>query len=121
MLFFCNKTLTIHRFLVGELDHGTYTPGNYNVLTIRAGVQEVSPQQLALLEEGKRTRKSAYIVTEAELAIATQTTKPDWILIDNEWYEVESKAECTSDVINHFEYIALKIENPNDYDSDEAQ
>jgi hypothetical protein len=112
MLFFCNRTLNCKSFLEGTLDHGIYTPGASIAFTIQAGVQEVTPQELALLDEGKRTKKSAYLITNSELRLATQTTKADQVEIDSEWYEVESKAKCASDVINHMEYIALKIENP---------
>jgi hypothetical protein len=120
MLFFANRILTVKRFLPGTMDHGRCTPGKFNTFTIHAGVQEVTPEELQLLPEGKRTRKSAFIITETELRLATATTLPDWVEIDGEQYEVESKALCRSNVINHCEYIALKIENPQDYDTEEA-
>ena len=112
MLLFCNRTLNCKRILEGTFDHGEYLPGGTNDFTIQAGVQDVTPEDLALLDEGKRTKKSAYLITNSELRLSTQTTKPDQVEIDGEWHEVESKAKCTSNVINHFEYIAIKIENP---------
>ena len=112
MLIFANRILTCTRFLEGTFDHGDYTPGATIQFAIHAGVQDVNPEELALLDEGKRTKKSAYIITETEIRLATQTTKADQVEIDGEQYEFESKSKCTSNVINHFEYIALKIENP---------
>jgi hypothetical protein len=112
MLFFANRTLACKRFLPGTFDHGDYTPGATVDFTIQAGVQDVTPEELALLDEGKRTKKSAYIITNSECLLATQTTKADQVEIDGEQYEFESRAKCTSNVINHFEYIVLKIENP---------
>jgi hypothetical protein len=112
MLIFCNRTLNCKRFLEGTFDHGDYTPGAVIEFTIQAGVQDVTPEELALLDEGKRTRKSSYIITNTEVFLATKTTKADQVEIDGEQYEFESKAKCTSNVINHMEYIALKIENP---------
>jgi len=115
MLIFANNPVTRRRFLAGTLSDGVYTPGGYSDDTILTGVQDVEPEILALLDEGKRTRKSSYLITNYEMRLAEPSLPADWVQLDGEWYEVDSKAKCRSNVINHFEYVVLKIENPDVY------
>jgi hypothetical protein len=115
MLFFANKTLTRRRFVSQTMPYGKATTGGYTDAPVAAGVQPASAQQLALLEEGKRNKINYVVISEDELNLPTSTTRADWLQIDGMWFEVSIKDPCTSGVLEHFEYVVTKIENPQDF------
>ncbi|HMD67758.1 MAG TPA: hypothetical protein VKF42_02700 [Chitinivibrionales bacterium] len=113
-LFFANKTLPAQRFNAQKLDHGRVVSGGSTAFTIVAGVQPVSAQQLAMLEEGKRTKINYSVISKIELMLTRPNTPADQVEIDGAWFEVSLKDPCSSDVLNHFEYVVTKIENVKD-------
>jgi hypothetical protein len=115
MLIFNRKLLNCKRFAAGELDHGRYVKGPETAFTIRASVQAITPAELALLDEGKRTKQNSVIITEDVLSLATQSTKADWIEIAGEWYEVSAKSEWDNGVMPNNRYVVTKIENAQDF------
>jgi hypothetical protein len=115
MLFFNRKTLSCKRFAEGALDHGVYTKGAETAFTIKGSVQAITPAELALLDEGKRTKQNSVIITEDVLALATQSTKADWVEIEGEQYEVSAKSNWDNGVLPNNRYVVTKIENAQDY------
>jgi hypothetical protein len=103
------------RFLQGSLINGVFTPGDRVDIQISTSVQSPTPAELVLLDEGKRTKQNSVLITDSELNLASELTMPDWIEINNEWYEVAARSEWSNNILNHNRYIVVKIQNPKDY------
>jgi len=92
---------------------GTITPGTSSSFTVMGTISATSPEDIARLEEGKRTRKAFKLFTESQLKTAVAGGQvPDRIQVGSEWYEISALVNWTNQVISHFEYVIVKIENP---------
>jgi hypothetical protein len=75
-----------------------------------------SPNDIARLEEGKRTRQAFKLITASILNVAAQGGQlPDWVFYNQGWYEVSALLPWQNTVISHYEYIITKIENPSEF------
>lgn len=107
-------TLSGKRFAAGTWDKGIFTNGAATDLSITCGVQQPQPDDLELLEEGKRTRKSIVVYTDTQLNLASKTTNADWLSYENEWYEVNVLKGFKTLFPGQYKAICTKIENPGD-------
>jgi hypothetical protein len=115
MLVFNRKTLNCKRFSASTGDHGKYTKGTTTEFTVKASVQAITPAELILLDEGKRTRQNSVLISEDNLNLATQSTNADWVEIEGEQYEVSAKSMWDNGVMPNKRYIVTKIENAQDF------
>ena len=110
-----HKEIIVKRFAPGILERGTYIKGASSSVTIIGSVSAASPNDIARLEEGKRTRQAYLLLTESTLTVAAPGITPDWIYFMDDWYEISTINNWTNTVMDHVEYIITKIENPQDY------
>ena len=104
------------RFVPSTNVEGTITPGLKSAFTTSGTMSAVSPSDVALLPEGKRTRQAFNYITADALQVAGQSgLQPDWIYNSGFWFEVSAMKPWQNQVISHFEYVITKIENPQDY------
>ena len=112
MMGFRNFQVTGRRFAAGRYDHGRYIEGEATAIEFTTGVQQPTPNDLELLEEGKRTRKAIVLFTTFELRLVSKTTSADQVQWENEWYEVSALKPFRNLFPGNFKAICTKIENP---------
>ena len=110
-MFFRYFTTTVRRFAEGTFDHGRFTNGALTEFEIICGIQQPTPDDLQLLEEGKRTSKTVVVFTDTNIQLSTKTTNADNILIDGEWYEANVYKPYRSFFPYNYRIICTKIEN----------
>jgi hypothetical protein len=106
-------TLTVKRFAAGTWVKGIFTNGEASDITISAGVQQPTPDDIDLLEEGKRARKSIVVFTQTELKLPTETTNADVVVWDGEYYEVNVLKPFRT-LFDGYKAVCTKIENYSD-------
>lgn len=110
-----HSTFTTKRFGAATTSATGTTHGAETAGTTTGTISAASPQDIARLEEGKRTRQAFKYITADTLQTAQKTgLLPDWIQVGSDWYEVSALAYWANSVIPHNEYIVVKIENPAD-------
>ena len=110
-----HQTVTGKRFGPAVTTASSVTPGAQTSVTSVGSRMAASPNDLARLEEGKRTRQAYKWITDDKLQTATPTGGvADWLLIDNMWFEVAVLLSWQNGVMPHYEYVVVKIENPQD-------
>jgi hypothetical protein len=98
-------------------DRGTIKPGAIVTGTVKGTLSVASPNDIALLEEGKRTQQAYKLITETSLQTAQPGgIVPAWIQVLSQWFEVAAALPWQNNVISHYEYIVVKIENPQVYE-----
>ncbi len=112
MIGFRYFQVTGRRFASGTWDHGRYVEGSATPITFPAGVQQPTSDDLELLEEGKRTRKSIVLFTTFELHLASKTGNADQVQWEGEWYEVNVMKSFRTMFPGNYKAICTKIENP---------
>lgn len=96
-------------------DSGT-TPGTQTSTFCIGSIHACTPNDIARLEEGKRTRQAFELITDAVLIVAGQGGQlPDWVQFNNMWFEVSALVPCLNNVMSHYEYTITKIENASDF------
>jgi hypothetical protein len=106
--------VTGKRFAAGTSDHGRYVDGASEDFSFTAGVQQPTPDDLELLEEGKRTSKTIVIFTTYSLRLATKTANADRVLWEGDWYEVAKLKPFKTMFPGNQKAICVKIENLKD-------
>jgi hypothetical protein len=92
------------------------TPGAQTSTYCLGSLTAASPNDIARLEEGKRTRQAYKLITGAILNTAQPAGQlPDWVEVSGNWFEVSVLISYQNGVMSHYEYIIVKIENPQDY------
>ena len=92
---------------------GTITPGTPTPGTTTGSMSAARPSDIARLEEGKRTRQAFMFFTSDTLHTARQGGQmPDRIQNGSDWFEVDQLMSWANAVMNHNEYLIVKIENP---------
>ena len=110
-------TVTGIRFTTaGGWNHGNYSEPASEEISFTAGVQQPTPEDLELLEEGKRKQKSIVIFTEYNLQIESETEAEEKIPADrieweNDWYEVTAVKPYRTMFPGNKKAICVKIEN----------
>lgn len=109
------KTRTIRTPAAGTWSKGKFTEGNYTNSTIMASLQPATPTDMRRLPEGRRERKTFFIITETELQhITVGGENPTQILYKNEWFEFSTMEDWQNDVINHYAYLVTKVQEADD-------
>lgn len=110
-MFFGYFTLTARRFADGTFEKGRFTNGASTDFAFVTGIQQPTPDDLELLEEGKRTRQTVVLFTETQLRLATKTANADNILIDGQWFEANAYKPFKTLFPNNYRIICTKIED----------
>ena len=111
-----HQVLSLKRFAPITTTASGSIPGAVMLGQTTGSLSAASPQDIARLEEGKRTRQAYKFITADQLNVAAQGGQvPDWIQIDSFWFEVSTMTPYQNGIMTHFEYILTKIENPQDY------
>ena len=106
----------VRNFSPATLNKGTATRGTATAATVTGSLSAASPNDIARLEEGKRTRQCFKLITDQSLQVALPGgIMPDWIQVAADWYEISAVLRWQNGVISHFEFLITKIENPDSY------
>jgi hypothetical protein len=103
------KPTTVISRGTGAYTNGTYSESVGATSTIQASVQPTSAAEVLTLPEGRREKKSFKLFTDSSLLSLDQTQNPDRVVIFGEEYEVIKKDPWQNNVINHYEYIVVKV------------
>jgi len=90
---------------------GIYAPAATSNFTIKASIQPLKPNEMQLLEEGRRDSEAFRLYTDTQLLTAKTSTKKNAdiaVFYGNE-YEVLSCATWQNNVINHYKAIVVKL------------
>jgi hypothetical protein len=107
-------TLTAKSFAAGTFDKGVYTNGAETQFSFNGGVQQPTPDDLELLDEGKRARRTIVVFSGIQLNLSTKEKNADQVLWEGEWYEVSVTKPFRTEFPNNYKSICTKIENPDD-------
>ena len=99
--------------IVKTRSNGGYTDGKWVGETsvnglIMASVQPLTAKQKQTLPEGRKNSAS-FRLFSADLLNTVEEQNPDIVVIDDQDYEVHSRAAWQNNIINHFEYVVIKI------------
>jgi len=80
--------------------------------TIKGTLQPLSPEEIRLLPEGRRTSESYNIFSKTELKLSSieNKTNPDIVLINGVKFEVIKVNKWTNGIIDHYHIIIVKID-----------
>ena len=92
---------------------GTITRGTESAGTVKGSLSAATPSDIALLEEGKRSRQCYKLMSNSPLQIAVAGgLMPAQVQVGSDWYEIANENPWQNNVMNHYEYLILRIENP---------
>jgi hypothetical protein len=115
MTSFRQFLITGQRFSPGHRDHGRFIDGAVTQIRFAGGVQQPTPDDLELLEEGKRCSKNIVIFTTFQLRLVTtglnDEINADRVQWENEWYEVNAIKPFKTMFLGNFKAVCTKIEN----------
>ena len=106
--------VTGKRFADGTYSKGTFTDGPATAIDFYASVQQPTPDDLELLEEGKRSMRSIVLFTDFPLRLVSKTANADRVFWDGDWYEVDKVKPFKTMFQGSTKAICLKIENVQD-------
>jgi hypothetical protein len=107
-------TLTAKTFAAGTFDKGVYTNGEETQFSFGGGVQQPTADDLELLDEGKRARRTIVVFSCVQLNLSTKAKNADQVLWEGEWYEVNVTKPFRTEFPGNYKAICTKIENPDD-------
>jgi hypothetical protein len=110
-----HQVLSGKRFGPSTTTSSGTTHGTETNFTTMGTLSAATPQDIARLEEGKRTRQAFKFITNDLLNTAQPGQVPDWIQVSGTWFEVSFFAPWNNGVMIHNEFIITKIENAQDY------
>jgi hypothetical protein len=102
------RTVAIKHRSAGTNVDGNYVPGSLTDDTIEASVQPLKPMEVEHLPEGRRERCPFWVITDALLELGSSDT-PDFVVIGEALYEVESREDWQNGIINHYKYMVLRV------------
>jgi hypothetical protein len=108
-----HRTLTVRHFAPAIKVKGTTTRGGYTEFTVVGSISAASPNDIARLPEGKRTRQAYVLIVDSELTTADPGQLPDWVQVAGGWYEISGQDSWDNMVMSHYEYLIVKVENPD--------
>jgi predicted secreted hydrolase len=109
-----------HTFSIKHFGSATTTPTGTTLGAVTDGLStgslsNASPNDIARLEEGKRTREAYKYFTSDTLQTAQNIgLLPECIQIGDNWFEIAMQTYWDNGVMSHNEYVVVKIENPQD-------
>ena len=104
------KKLTARRPATGSRTKGKWIPGTMgSTFIVKASVQNPTPSDLQVLEEGNRTRKTYKLVSKAELIVKGENNDGDQVQIYDEWYETVSRDIWQNGLKNHLNYLVQRV------------
>ena len=106
--------LTVKRTTGGEFVDGIWVPGAETEFTARYSVQPTSPDDMAMLPEGRRDRQAFTLFGSTALRKATDEGNADRVLIYGEWYEVNAHQPWRNGLIPHERMVATRLEEQPD-------
>ena len=108
-----HRTFVTRTFGPSTNTKGTITPGNAVAGTVTGSLSAATPSDIALLEEGKRSRQCYKLMSNTPLQIAVAGgLMPTQVQVGTDWFEIANENPWQNNVMNHFEYILTKVENP---------
>lgn len=108
------QDVTLRRFGAGTRDSfGAFVPGATVDTVIKASVQPMRGQELAILPEGERQKDQRKVYTLTELRTADQSLQapPDQLLIDGLAYQVQQVEPWPSvSPLPHFKARVVRLQ-----------
>lgn len=102
------KTLTVSRRSAGTYVDGLWVEGSESAFTVQASVQPLSPKEVLLLPEGRRTEQSFVLLTDTELNVTT-STNPDTVTIYGRKFEILKVEQWQNTILPHYRCVAVSM------------
>jgi hypothetical protein len=102
------REFTIKQKVAGTVVDGAFIEGAVTTSTIQASLQPLKPEDIQQLPEGRRNSKVSFIITSTRLNLVT-SANPDIVVVDSEDYEVDKEEAWQNNVINHYKYLIVKV------------
>lgn len=110
------QPLTAYPIINGEYINGKFNEEKGTPYIIIASVQPLTERELQSLPEGRRN-KDAFTLFSSDLLNTLDEQNPDIVVIDGEDYEVFKRATWGNKIINHYKYIVVKLDTPEEEES----
>ena len=106
------QTIKINRSATGTFTDGKYVAGSKSEVNIRAVVQNTSPDDVLVLEEGKRSTESIKLHTTTDLIALSEADSiiGDTFLYKGKTWEVANVARRF--IGNYHKAVAMRIPTP---------
>lgn len=104
------RQLSVFRKPSGEYVDGVWQPyGDAEKLTITASVQPTSPEDIELLQSGKRKRRAYTLYSDVPFQMAddNKNIEADRVEIDGEMFEIEAVQNWQNSIIPHCKSVAV--------------
>ena len=111
VLFGQNRTVKREENIGYYDSSGNYVAGTRAEITIIADIQVITGEELESLNIGRENVGKVRVFTDEELIIAeegidgTDLRNGDYIVFNNEDYEIIQKLDYENNIIPHYEYI----------------
>jgi hypothetical protein len=102
------KSFTVKTKAAGTVVDGFFVEGSVTTSTIQASLQPLKPEDIQQLPEGRRNSKLFFLITSSKLNLIT-SANPSIVTVDTEDYEVDKEEIWQNNVINHYKYLIIKI------------
>lgn len=108
---FRTKNITVTRKYPGTYSDGVWSEGSDYTFTISASVQPLSPREMEMLPEARRTKEAYKVFSSIKLIPAEETsqTNADLLSIGGETFEVVSCGSYQSNVLSHYKAMVVKV------------
>lgn len=100
-------------------DFGRWIEPDPLPFNIKGTLQPLSPEEIQLLPEGRRTSESYNIFSKSKLNVSNieTQTNADYVLLDGIEFEVLSCAEWKNNLIKHNHIVIVKVDEHSDEQS----
>lgn len=118
---FKTHTLTLTRRTPGEYVDGRFEKGVQDVSQIDGSVQPLRPNEILLVEEGRRSRAAFKVYTTAELRTGNEKDGLDADIVTFEGFNFEvhqvERWRLPGSTLEHFKATLIKVDGEGGYTS----
>lgn len=105
------KSILVRRMSPGEYTGGFWVEGADTTMTLTASVHPLTPEEMALLPEGRRNGKTFTVFTSEQLFPAIRgAANADQVTYAGTVFEVMSCAAWQNGVISHYKSVIAEME-----------
>lgn len=116
---FGTHTMTLTRRTPGEYVNGRYDRGVSDTSSVIGSVQPLKPNEILMVEEGRRSRAAFKVYTDTELRTANEKEGLDADILTVEGFNFEvhqvERWRLPGSTIEHFKATLLKIDGEGGY------
>lgn len=106
------QPFTVKRTSAGGYVDGRWVEGTESTFEVKAIWYPLKGNEKMMLPDAFRSKYTIKIQSLAELYSLREkdSSQPDQIFIDNYWFEIQERDKYSMRVVDHYEYLAVRVE-----------